>query len=496
MAVPPDPVGPFLCDDTTATATSNAQPREGGHRFAGPRFVLQTNVCGPGLGYPAAVAAAPSAEGLGTSDGVSRENRVLRDLVAIYHHLAGLALQSADLGGVISLLASRTGAPATVVSPTLEVLAAAGPGAGGEDALRRARELVAGRGLGRVLGAVAHTRRALRLPAADAGPALVVAPIQVGEDIVAHLVAEEASAPDAGEDLSLLVTEHAATICGVILGRERVVAAAAGRVRDDLVEGLLLGRAGSPDETRRWAQHLGYDAAHPHRVVCLVVDDAVEPRAGAGVETAARRRRVFASVEHLVAGRAPGAVVAIRDEEMVVVAPEAARPAGGAESLARACLEHVRHSFPAAVLTAGLGGACREPVDIARAYAQARRTIETARRLGRVGEVVAFEDLGIHRLLLQVPEPAELRAFADEVLGPIVVHERRHRSDYLRTLAVYFRENGSLQRAARRLHVHPNTVTYRLSRVEALAGLDLSRYQDRLMAQVALEILQALEDAR
>ena len=30
-----------------------------------------------------------------------------------------------------------------------------------------------------------------------------------------------------GDDMSLLVTEHAATICGVILGRERVVAASA-----------------------------------------------------------------------------------------------------------------------------------------------------------------------------------------------------------------------------------------------------------------------------
>ena len=77
--------------------------------------------------------------------------------------------------------------------------------------------------------------------------------------------------------------------------------------------------------------------------------------------------------------------------------------------------------------------------------------------------------------------------------GRLSAYEDKHRSGYLRTFAVYLRENGSLQRAARQLHVHPNTVTYRLSRVEEITGLDMGRYQDRLMAQVALEILEALE---
>ena len=115
-------------------------------------------------------------------------------------------------------------------------------------------------------------------------------------------------------------------------------------------------------------------------------------------------------------------------------------------------------------------------------------------RLGRHGRVVAFEDLGIHRLLLQVPDLDELRSFAREVIGALSEHEAQHRSGLLRTLAAYLRENGSLQRAARELHVHPNTVTYRLNRVESIAGLDLGRYQDRLMAQVALEIVEALEE--
>jgi len=218
-------------------------------------------------------------------------------------------------------------------------------------------------------------------------------------------------------------------------------------------------------------------------------------------EVAARLRRVFDSVERFVTGRVPSAIVGTHDGGMVIVAPEVDGASGRRVALtpgqlAVDALAHARRTFPEVVLVIGVGGRCRDPGEIPRAYAQARRTIEIARRLGRQGEVVAFEDLGIHRLLLQVPELGELRSFADEVMGRLVAYEGKHRAGYLRTLAVYLRENGSLQRAARLLHVHPNTVTYRLNRVQEITGLDLGVYHDRLLAQVALEILEALEGPR
>lgn len=420
------------------------------------------------------------------ADPAARENQVLRELVAMYHHLTGLALQSADLQTVAGLLGDRMSSQVGVVSPTMDVLAAAGPGQTPAEAAASLQGLVSGLRLGRVLSTVAQTRRAMRLPGGGEGPSMVVAPIPVGEEVLAYLLTVEPERQEAGEDVSLLVTEHGATICGVVMSRERVVAAAAGRARDGLVEGLLLGHARDPEELQRWARHLGYDPAHAHRVVAIELEPGDEPPGHA--------RRLYDSVAHLIARTAPDAIVSARDREMVIVAREReadARP--GPVALAGACLAHVRRLFPGAVLTIGVGGVCRDPSEVARAYAQARRTTGTLRRLGRHGQVVAFEDLGIHRLLLQVPDLDELRSFAREVIGSLSDHEAQHRTGLLKTLAVYLRENGSLQRAARELHVHPNTVTYRLNRVESITGLDLDRYQDRLMAQVALEIVEALE---
>ncbi|MBO0867032.1 MAG: helix-turn-helix domain-containing protein [Micromonosporaceae bacterium] len=436
-----------------------------------------------------------------------RENRALRDLVAVYRQLSGLALQDADLGSVARLIADHLAATVAVVNPKMDVLAAAAPGETPEKAEEYIRENVVHPRLAQVLAASGQNRRVLRLPDVRSGTSVVVAPILVGDNVPAFLMTldrgELAADRDRtpGEDMSLLLTEHAATICGVILGRERVVAAAASRVRGDLVEGLLFSR--DPVETARWAKHLGYDEYTDHRVLSVVVqlvapgDPATEARTAVVVRTAAAVERFFAS-------RAPGAITSVRDEEVVVVLPETGPVAGSthpagekrrggtrAAALGAACVKRIEETFNAAEIVMGVGGVCRRPVDIGRSYAEARRTMDAMRRVGRRG-VVLFDELGIYRLLLQIPDLAELHKFVAEVLGRLTSYEREHGSKYLSTLACYLQENNSPQRAARKLHVHPNTVTYRIRRVEEISGLDLDNYRDRLMAQVALEILGAL----
>ena len=440
---------------------------------------------------------------------LDRENAALRELVTVYRYLSGLALQDADLAGVVRLISDRTSATVAVLTQLMDVLTAAAPGVSAEKATADVREHLIHPRLGQVLRASRLSQRALRLPKVGGMPAVIVAPVMVGDEVPSYLITIDPADNLFGEDMSLLVTEHAATICGVILGRERVVAAAARRVRDDLVEGLLLGRGRDNADASRWAAHLGYDPARDHKVVAIAFElpaagPAYNGAAGPGTphpgDDAVLRQRIWESIEHFVTTRAPEAIVSARESEVVVVTttPEAPNgPAMDARQLAAACLARLAELFPAAKVVIGIGGTCRDPGEIARSYAQAQRTTQTLQRLGpksRAGTVSAFSDLGILRLLLQVPDLAELRSFAADVLGKLSMHEHEHKSEYLTTLACYFRENNSPQRASRILHVHPNTVAYRVKRIEEITGLRLDNYSDRLIAQVALEILDSLGD--
>ena len=426
---------------------------------------------------------------------LGHENRVLRELVTVYRHLSGLALQDADLAGVTQLLAERTSATVAVVSQVMDVMAAAAPGVPAEKAAQTVRDHVVHPRLGQVLRASRQGHRALRLPSVGGMPAIIVAPILVGDEVPAHLITLDPAEQSLEDEMSLLVTEHAATICGVILGREHVVAAAARRVRDDLVEGLLLGRGRDGGEAARWAAHLGYDAERAYAVVAIAFD--VPASRAIGQDAEALRLRVRDAIEHFFATRAPDVIVSAREAEVVLVAPAAdTHRVGGVDprSLGATCVTRLAELFPGTKVIIGIGGTCRDPREICRSYEEAHRTIETLRRLGRTGTVTAFEDLGILRLLLQVPDLSELRSFAADVLGKLSRHERERKSEYLMTLACYFRENNSPQRAARVLHIHPNTVAYRVKRIEEITGLRLDSYSERLTMQVALEILDALGD--
>ena len=200
------------------------------------------------------------------------ENAALRELVTVYRYLSGLALQDADLAGVVRLISDRTSSTVAVLTQLMDVLTAASPGVSTEKAAADVREHMVHPRLGQVLRASRLSQRALRLPKVGGMPAIIVAPILVGDEVPSYLITIDPSENLFGEDMSLLVTEHAATICGVILGRERVVAAAARRVRDDLVEGLLLGRGRDNADAGRWAAHLGYDPARDHNVMAIAFD--------------------------------------------------------------------------------------------------------------------------------------------------------------------------------------------------------------------------------
>jgi sugar diacid utilization regulator len=435
---------------------------------------------------------------------LERQNALLKQLVAIYDRLSGLVLQGADLDTLTQCFAELIGRSVTVLDPLLQPLAVARPAGAAEPTARRLPWPPGDLYLGRVLAALAEERRPLRIPPVpgwEVGTGCVMAPIVVGERILGYLAVIEEGGGEGEEELDLLTIQHAATVYALALMRERIAAEVASRLKDDLLEGLLLGQVRDEQSVRERARQLGYDPQQLYRVLLLVPEEPAASAGAPGEEAApaalALRRQLLDAVVELLAGRAPGVIAAARKDEVVVLAPERGRDAGRATSapneLARAVVRYLKHLFPAVVLTVGISGPCRDATELPRCYAQARRTVETARRFGRRGEVIAFEELGVYQLLFQVADPSELRAFADQVLGALVAYDRKHQADFVRTLAAYLRHHGSLQNAARELVVHVNTVSYRLQRIETITGLDLQNADDRLAAQLALKILEGLD---
>ncbi|MFP5071723.1 PucR family transcriptional regulator [Pseudonocardia nantongensis] len=109
-----------------------------------------------------------------------------------------------------------------------------------------------------------------------------------------------------------------------------------------------------------------------------------------------------------------------------------------------------------------------------------------ATRPGPVASVRAGEITSHVALLAGVPDDVR-RGFAAQVLGPVTDHDARTGTELAATLETFLDESGSWSRSAARLHLHVNTVRYRIGRIEELTGRNLARFADRVDLYLALQ---------
>lgn len=132
-------------------------------------------------------------------------------------------------------------------------------------------------------------------------------------------------------------------------------------------------------------------------------------------------------------------------------------------------------------LTARAGRTAYVAGELARSRADAQ---EADRVLGDREPVATHE-----QVWAEVSIARAVAALRQDALGPLVAlrdHDDQHGADYQRTLAAWLDHPGAPTQAARAIHVHPNTMRYRMSRIADLAGLDLDDPTVRLAVRLQL----------
>ncbi|MGW0470781.1 PucR family transcriptional regulator [Streptomyces coeruleorubidus] len=204
-------------------------------------------------------------------------------------------------------------------------------------------------------------------------------------------------------------------------------------------------------------------------------------------------------VDPLSVGPEPSDRIAVAhtgDEAIALVPlPAVSTEHDGSETgvLADALLESVRDP-----LTAGLNDDGRLTLGVSAAVHSAeglRGALEEARHARRVaaarpGRVCAagHQELASHVLLLPFVPDDVRRAFTARLLDPLRDYDRRHRAELIPTLEAFLDCDGSWTRCAARLHLHVNTLRYRVGRIEQLTSRDLSRLEDKLDFFLALRM--------
>jgi purine catabolism regulator len=305
----------------------------------------------------------------------------------------------------------------------------------------------------------------------------------VAERNQGHLIAVRADRPFDGQDVMIL--ERGATVAALVVTRELAVAAVEGKYRGDFLRDVLVGQM-PPSAAVDGATGFGWDLTGP----MFVVVAAGEVRGG---DEASRRRRA----EQLGASWAAwvrrwdpaGAAAAFATEAVAVLhAPDGMVPPTSRVTELLGGLSSPGAPFDGIV---GVSRVVADVSQLATAYHQAWEAVRVGRRLAGAGSVSRFDDLGLYRLLSQVPDSEELRSFLADTLGPLAAAEGDIECDELRrTLTVLLDTNLNVAQTARRLHFHYNTLRYRIGKLERLLGPFTTDARLRADLTVALYVWQ------
>jgi sugar diacid utilization regulator/putative methionine-R-sulfoxide reductase with GAF domain len=295
--------------------------------------------------------------------------------------------------------------------------------------------------------------------------------------------------PFGRSDLELL--DHARRIVTLELLRERSTLEAELRLHGELLDDLFHGKVTDEAAIVRRAALLGFDVGQPAFVPSFGVH--MGRPAAANDAPPAISRSVADLIERLARKRFDQVLVAIRQGEVVAVLGAADRNHATVHSLLEELLSTAINLLGAKPLVAGVGRRCAVLADYADSFAEASTALELARSRPEPGQVLTPGDLGLLAVLGRGQQRKPLRDLVTQALEPLVAADAQSGSEYLKTLHTYLNADRHLERASCELHVHVNTLRYRLGKIQELLGVDLHDVDARFVLELALRVHAILD---
>lgn len=297
---------------------------------------------------------------------------------------------------------------------------------------------------------------------------------------------------DAGHDHlaeHAIVVEQAAMIVGTEMLRQRSVEQAEERARGDFVHALLHGRFTTMRDLEVRAAHYGYPVDASYGVVVATGMSAsasggsfllltqlareasrLNPRPG--IPTMAT---VLGDVVAVVRGIEPGSRTPAKDDVNRALADYAT-------ALEADFARRVGHP-----VTVAYGRPVTGALAITSSYREARIALGLRRQL-KLDRPCGFSDLRVYAVLADLATSAEGLSFARDVLAPLRECDESGAGDLQRAVIAYVEAGGNLNAAARSLHMHRNTMLYRLDRASRALNVDLRRAEHQFAIWLAHKI--------
>jgi purine catabolism regulator len=412
----------------------------------------------------------------------------LRD---IQEKLTDLVLRGERLPSLTAAIANLVDNPVLLEDRHGSMLSSARPrGWSGPEPVALTQLAQRGRDSARLIGELFrldHRARLLTIPGEE--QVRLVAPVIVGDETLAIL-----SVPQVHRilgDLDVLAVQGAATVVALVLMRERAILETERRLQGDLLGDILAGKFESEEDIIRRAKFLGYDLLHPHLLLVVSLDDLEHlVKSGEREEVLQRsKQNLYELMRASLTPRTPQRLIwasGVQVVALVGVDPDDPNPV---LEVARRLHSRAEREFPGVLVFVGVSQVCRSVREVPAAYAEVKRFLKFSRAMHWYNAPIFVERLGLYRILLQHEALGpELLQFASDRLGRLQAYDQEHGGDLLSCLRAYL-ASCEIKTTAEVLHLHRNSVRYKLQRIEELTQVDLNDAETRFQLQFALKVV-------
>lgn len=196
------------------------------------------------------------------------------------------------------------------------------------------------------------------------------------------------------------------------------------------------------------------------------------------------------AVRNLFSGRSKDFITAV-DEDNIIVIREMG-PGEDYEDVAKAAnqIYDLFVSKGRNNLHVSYGTIVGEIREVSRSYKEAKMALDVGKIFFDERNVIAYSELGIGRLIYQLPIPL-CKMFIKEIF------DGKSPDDFdeetIMTINKFFENSLNVSETSRQLYIHRNTLVYRLDKLQKTTGLDLRVFEDAITFKIALMVVKYMK---
>ncbi len=195
-------------------------------------------------------------------------------------------------------------------------------------------------------------------------------------------------------------------------------------------------------------------------------------------------------IRSLFGGKIKDFVTAVDEKNIIVVKELADNESYDDLNKTAEVIINLFHGYPESNVHVAYGTVVNEIKEVSRSYKEARMALDVGRIFFEEKNIIAYSQLGIGRLIYQLPIPL-CKMFIKEIFGGKTPDE--FDEELLTTINKFFENNLNVSETSRQLYIHRNTLVYRLDKLQKSTGLDLRVFEDAITFKIALMVVKYMK---